>query len=72
MAFRIIARKDGKRVKLYSRPGNDLTERFPLAFQLFGRLVELGRDLEWRTPASLPLRVANTPALAGGTPSHSA
>jgi ATP-dependent DNA ligase len=23
--FRIIARKDGKRVKLYSRPGNDLT-----------------------------------------------
>jgi hypothetical protein len=28
--FRIIARKDGKRVKLYSRPGNDLTYRFPL------------------------------------------
>jgi bifunctional non-homologous end joining protein LigD len=28
--FRIIARKDGKRVRLYSRPGNDLTKRFPL------------------------------------------
>jgi ATP-dependent DNA ligase len=28
--FRIIARKNGKRVKLYSRPGNDLTYRFPL------------------------------------------
>jgi bifunctional non-homologous end joining protein LigD len=28
--FRIIARKDGKRVKLYSRPGNDLTYRFLL------------------------------------------
>jgi hypothetical protein len=28
--FRIIARKDGERVKLYSRPGNDLTYRFPL------------------------------------------
>jgi bifunctional non-homologous end joining protein LigD len=28
--FRVIARKDGKRVKLYSRPGNDLTYRFPL------------------------------------------
>jgi bifunctional non-homologous end joining protein LigD len=28
--FRIIARKDGKRVKLYSRPGNVLTYRFPL------------------------------------------
>ena len=28
--FRVIARKDGERVKLYSRPGNDLTHRFPL------------------------------------------
>jgi bifunctional non-homologous end joining protein LigD len=28
--FRVIARKEGKRVKLYSRPGNDLTGRFPL------------------------------------------
>ena len=26
--FRIIARKDGPRVRLYSRPGNDLTCRF--------------------------------------------
>jgi ATP-dependent DNA ligase len=28
--FRVIARKDGKQVRLYSRPGNDLTYRFPL------------------------------------------
>ena len=28
--FRVIARKDGKRVRLYSRSGNDLTNRFPL------------------------------------------
>jgi bifunctional non-homologous end joining protein LigD len=28
--FRVIARKSGERVKLYSRPGNDLTWRFPL------------------------------------------
>jgi hypothetical protein len=28
--FRVIARKDGARVKLYSRPGNDLTDRFSL------------------------------------------
>src|ERR1700759_1157973 len=28
--FRVIARKHGQRVKLYSRPGNDLTYRFPL------------------------------------------
>src|SRR5262245_23181833 len=27
--FRVIARKIGKRVRLYSRPGNDLTKRFP-------------------------------------------
>ena len=26
--FRIIARKDGDRVRLYSRPGNDFTRRF--------------------------------------------
>jgi bifunctional non-homologous end joining protein LigD len=28
--FRIIARRDGDRVRLYSRPGNDMTRRFPL------------------------------------------
>jgi bifunctional non-homologous end joining protein LigD len=28
--FRVIARKTGERVKLYSRSGNDLTDRFPL------------------------------------------
>ena len=28
--FRIIARKEGNRVRLYSRAGNDLTGRFPL------------------------------------------
>jgi ATP dependent DNA ligase domain len=28
--FRVIARKDGDRVWLYSRPGNDLNHRFPL------------------------------------------
>jgi len=28
--FRVVARKDGDRVRLYSRPGNSLTERFPL------------------------------------------
>jgi ATP-dependent DNA ligase len=28
--FRVIARKDGKRVRLYDRRGNDVTRRFPL------------------------------------------
>jgi bifunctional non-homologous end joining protein LigD len=36
--FRVIARKDGARVKLYSRPGNDLTDRFPLIAEAMARL----------------------------------
>jgi bifunctional non-homologous end joining protein LigD len=36
--FRIIARKDGERVRLYSRPGNDLTYRFPLIVEALARL----------------------------------
>jgi ATP-dependent DNA ligase len=36
--FRIIARKDGDRVRLYNRPGNDLTYRFPLIVESLARL----------------------------------
>ena len=36
--FRIVARKTGARVKLYSRPGNDLTERFPLIVETLANL----------------------------------
>ena len=36
--FRIIARKDGPRVRLYSRPGNDLTDRFPLIVEALAGL----------------------------------
>jgi ATP-dependent DNA ligase len=36
--FRVIARKEGKRVTLYSRPGNDLTHRFPLIVEALARL----------------------------------
>jgi len=36
--FRIIARKDGQRVKLYSRPGNDFTRRFLLIVETLTRL----------------------------------
>jgi bifunctional non-homologous end joining protein LigD len=36
--FRVIARKDGDRVRLYSRPGNDLTHRFPLIVETLARL----------------------------------
>src|SRR5215813_5139460 len=36
--FRIIARQNGERVRLYSRPGNDLTHRFPLIVETLARL----------------------------------
>jgi len=36
--FRVIARKDNNRVRLYSRPGNDLTWRFPLIVQALASL----------------------------------
>jgi bifunctional non-homologous end joining protein LigD len=36
--FRIIARKDGGRVQLYSRPGNDMTRRFLLIAEALARL----------------------------------
>jgi bifunctional non-homologous end joining protein LigD len=36
--FRVIACKDGERVKLYSRTGNDLTARFPRIVEALARL----------------------------------
>jgi ATP-dependent DNA ligase len=36
--FRIIARKTGAQLRLYSRPGNDLTRRFPLIVETLIRL----------------------------------
>src|ERR1700738_858560 len=38
MTVRVIARKNGHRVRLYSRPGNDLTPRFPLIVKALARL----------------------------------
>jgi bifunctional non-homologous end joining protein LigD len=36
--FRVIARKNGTRVRLYSRPGNDLTYRFRLIVESVAKL----------------------------------
>jgi ATP-dependent DNA ligase len=44
--FRVIARKDGKRVRLYSRPGNDLTYRFPLIVEALAKLRSRSCDGE--------------------------
>jgi hypothetical protein len=40
--FRVIARKNGAQVRLYSRPGNDITRRFP-------QIVEALTDLRSRS-----------------------
>jgi bifunctional non-homologous end joining protein LigD len=36
--FRIIARKNGAQVRLYSRPSNDFTQRFPLIVETLANL----------------------------------
>jgi bifunctional non-homologous end joining protein LigD len=36
--FRVIARKNGERVRLYSRAGNDLTHRFPMIVDALARV----------------------------------
>jgi bifunctional non-homologous end joining protein LigD len=36
--IRVIARKQDNRIKLYSRPGNHLTHRFPLIVEALARL----------------------------------
>jgi len=41
--FRIIARKTGAQVRLYSRPGNDLTHRFPLIVDTLARTTSTSR-----------------------------
>src|SRR5262245_43373808 len=49
--FRIVARKNGAQVRLYSRPGNDLTDRFRL-------IVETLANLRARSWLVLPRRRA--------------
>jgi ATP-dependent DNA ligase len=48
----VIARKDGAKVRLYSRPGNDLTYRFPLIVESLAQnqteAVSLLRGISWR------------------------
>jgi ATP-dependent DNA ligase len=44
--FRAMARKDGPRVRLYSRPGNDLTRQFPLITETLARLRSRSRIID--------------------------
>ena len=50
--FRVIARKDDARVRLYSRPGNDLTDRFPLIVEALARLRSRSVILDGEAVAS--------------------
>jgi ATP-dependent DNA ligase len=50
--FRVVARKDGDRVRLYSRPGNDLTWRFPLIVEALAKLRS-----RFASSTARPLRV---------------
>jgi ATP-dependent DNA ligase len=51
--FRVIARKDGPRVRLYSRPGNDLTDRFPQIIEALARLQSRSCIIDG-PPATIP------------------
>ena len=76
--FRVIARKDGERVRLYSRPGNDLTDRFPLIVEALARLRSrsciidgeaVACDETTASPASIASATAGTTPACSSTPS---
>jgi ATP-dependent DNA ligase len=54
--FRIIARKSNERVRLYSRPGNDFTRRFPL---ILDALARCARALALSTAKLSPISSRN-------------
>jgi hypothetical protein len=66
--FRVIARKDGTRVRLCSRPGNVLTKRFPRVTEAVARLrarsciLDARRSFAARTgsPASISSGIGET------------
>jgi ATP-dependent DNA ligase len=63
--FRLIARKNGAQVRLYSRPGNDLTYRFPLIVETLARLRSRSCIIDGgRLPA---MTTASPPSIASGT-----
>ena len=68
--FRVIARKNDQRVRLYSRPGSDLTRRFRLlssarsAARLHSRSCIIDGEADWAGAAQVPL--GDLPSCQGG------
>ena len=58
--FRVIARKDGARVKLYS--GNDLTGRFPLIVEALARLRSRSCIIDGEAVATRAASRSSTPS----------
>jgi ATP-dependent DNA ligase len=56
--FRVIARKQDTRVRLYSRPGNDLTRRFPRITEAVARLKARTCILDGEAVACAPDGIA--------------
>jgi ATP-dependent DNA ligase len=53
-----LARKDGERARLYSRPGNDFTSRFPLIVEALARLRSRSCIIDGEGKASVATRVS--------------
>src|SRR5262249_2613485 len=78
--FRIIARKNGAQVRLYSRPGNDLTHRFPLMVEtlehacvraLASSMARLSPAMTTALPRSISFATAAMTTARSCTPSTS-
>ena len=75
--FQVIARKQEARVRLYSRPGNDLTSRFPLIVEALVRLRSRSCIIdgeavacdETASPSSIASATGDTTAPCFSTPS---
>ena len=60
-------RKENKRVKLYSRPGNDITYRFPLIVEAFAKLRPRSCIMARRWRAAMTASRCSTAFVTGGT-----
>jgi ATP dependent DNA ligase domain len=59
--FRIIARKHGARVRLYSRPGNDFTRRFPLIVEALDRLRSRSCIIDGEASPAMTISIRRSP-----------